>query len=141
MSEMSCSAVDQGCNTGLQANDHWWQTDRSCSAKLGRETQARVQTESSTQNPWLLLSGAKPTYQDRAVLPLEDGKLVGVLAVLNSLHNVSKLGIDVGGATHSLQAASGLLNLATVHQAVGGVRDDETAQEEDEGRHDGQTHR
>ena len=83
----------------------------------------------------------KGTHQDRAVLPLEDGKLVGVLAVLNSLHNVSKLSINIGGATNTLQAAAGLLNLATVDQTVGGVRDDEGSQEKDEGGHNGQTHR
>ena len=83
----------------------------------------------------------KGTHQDRAVLSLEDGKLVGVLAVLDGLHNVSKLSINVGGATNTLQAATGLLNLATVDQTVGGVRDDEGSQEQDEGRHNGQTHR
>lgn len=83
----------------------------------------------------------KDTHQDRTVLLLEDGKLVDVLAVLNSLHNVSKLSINIGGAANTLQAAAGLLDFATVHQTVGGVRDDEGSQEQDEGRHNGQTHR
>ena len=87
------------------------------------------------------MHAARVAYQDWAVLLLEDGTLVDVLAVLMGLNNVSKLSIDIGGAAHALQGAAGLLNLATHDQTVGGVGDDEGAQEEDEGGHNGQTHR
>ena len=47
-------------------------------------------------------------YQDRAVLLLEDCKLVDSLAVLMGLHNVSKLGLHIRGATHTLQGGTSL---------------------------------
>jgi len=80
------------------------------------------------------------THQDRAVLPLEDGHLVDAPAGIHSLHNVSKFSVYVGGAAHTLQGSASLLNLATSYQTVGGVRDDQTTEEEDEGWHNGQTH-
>ena len=64
-----------------------------------------------------------------------------MLAVLNSLHNVSKLGVNIGSSTHTLQNTPCLLHLASVHQTVGSIRDDEGSQEENQGWHNGQTHR
>ncbi len=85
-------------------------------------------------------TGGRQTHQDRAVLLLEDGHLVDAPAGVHSLHNVSKLSIYIGGAAHTLQGSTSLLNFATGYKTVGGVRDDQTAQEEDQGRHNGQTH-
>lgn len=84
---------------------------------------------------------APVTHQDWAVLLLEDGTLADMLAVLDGLNNVSKLSIDMGGTTHTLQGTAGLLNLATLNQTVGGVGNDDGTQEEDEGWDNGQTHR
>jgi len=80
-------------------------------------------------------------YQDRAVLPLEDGHLVHILAVVIGLHNVSKLSLQIRGAPHTLQGLASLLNVAAGHQTVGGVRDDDAPKEEDDGGDKSQAHR
>ena len=82
----------------------------------------------------------RQTHQDRAVLLLEDGHLVDAPAGIHSLHNVSELSVYIGCSAHTLQGSASLLNLATLHKTVGGVGDDQTAQEEDEGGHNGKTH-
>ena len=80
------------------------------------------------------------TYQNRAVLLLQDGPLVHILAVVVGLHDVSKLSLHIRGPPHPLQGLPGLLNEPPGHQTVGGVRDDDAAQEEDDGRDKGQAH-
>jgi len=84
--------------------------------------------------------GGRQTHQDRAVLLLEDGHLVDAPAGIHSLHNVSELSVYIGCSAHTLQGSASLLNLATLHKTVGGVGDDQTTQEEDEGGHNGKTH-
>ena len=79
-------------------------------------------------------------YQHWTVLLLENSHLVDVLAHVNSLNNVSKLSVNVWGTPDTLQGPSGLLNLAAGNKTVGGVGNDDGSQEEDEGRHNGQTH-
>ena len=80
-------------------------------------------------------------YQHRTVLLLEDGPCVHSFAVVIGLHDVCKLSLYIRGTPHSLQGHPGLLNIAPGNKTVGGVRNDDAAQEEDDGRHKCQTHR
>ncbi len=56
-------------------------------------------------------------------------------AGIHSLHNVGKFSVYITGSAHTLQGSASLLNPTTVHKTVGGVRNDQAAQEEDEGWH------
>ena len=108
-------------------------------AKLSRA--AQTWRHSKIREGFRLAASKSKAYQNRAILLLEDGPLVDVPGCIHSLNNVGKLSINIGSTTHTLQSSASLLDLATCNQTVGRVRDDQTAQEEDQGRHNGQTNR
>jgi len=80
-------------------------------------------------------------YQHRTVLLLEDSPLIHGLAVVICLHDVCKLSLYIRGTPHSLQGQPGLLNIPPGNKTVGGVRNNDASQEENDGGHKGQTHR